>query len=201
MPEPMRQGAIGMTADSNHARDAEVARLLDHAPQRNAADTIMFARLIGAKLASGELLHLGLTRAALDALRARHFTEAAPLRAVPEHITASEHQPFVDALRAFLLHHESSLAATDADAQCLATIIATACLRPDHLWRDLGLDGRDDVTAILTRHYPQLVARNTDNTRWKKFLARELALAEGRVPAPAPGCPGCEDYGFCYPSR
>jgi nitrogen fixation protein NifQ len=194
-------GGDHMTTESNHARDAEVARLLDHAPQRDAADTIMFARLIGAKFASGELLHLGLTRAALDALHSRHFRDAAPLHAVPEHIAASAHQPFVDALRAFLLHHESSLAATDADAQCLATIIATACLRPDHLWRDLGLDGRDDVTAILTRHYPELVARNTDNTRWKKFLARELALAEGRVPAPAPGCPGCEDYGFCYPSR
>ncbi|MFP3590286.1 nitrogen fixation protein NifQ, partial [Paraburkholderia sp. SIMBA_055] len=62
-----------MTTESNHARDAEVARLLDHAPQRDAADTIMFARLIGAKFASGELLHLGLTRAALDAVCSRHF--------------------------------------------------------------------------------------------------------------------------------
>ena len=190
-----------MTPDSNHARDAEVARLLNHAPQRNAADTIMFARLIGAKLASGELLHLGLTRAALEALRSRHFPDAKSLHAVPEPIAVHEHRPFVDALHAFLLHHESSLAATDDDALCLATIIATACLRPDHLWRDLGLDGRDDVTAILTRHYPQLVARNTDNTRWKKFLARELAGSQGCEPAPAPGCPGCEDYSFCYPSR
>lgn len=188
-----------MTTESNHARDAEVARLLADAPQCDAADTVMFARLIGAKVASGDLLHLGLTRAALDALRSRHFPSASPLHATPEHIAASNHQPFVDALCAMLLSHESALARTDADAQCLATIIATACLRPDHLWRDLGLDGRDDVTAILTRHYPRLVARNTDNTRWKKFLARELALAEGRVPAPAPGCPGCEDYGYCYP--
>ncbi|MBN3767541.1 nitrogen fixation protein NifQ [Burkholderia sp. Ac-20365] len=190
-----------MTADPNRARDVEVARLLEHAPQHAAADAVMFARLIGAKVASGDLLHLGLTRAALDALLQRHFRTAGALHAAPEYIAASEHQHFVDALRAMLLDHESSLAATNADAQCLATIIATACLRPDHLWRDLGLDGRDDVTDILTRHYPRLVARNTDNTRWKKFLARELALAEGRAPVPAPGCPGCEDYGFCYPSR
>lgn len=187
-----------MNADPNRARDAEVARLLEHAPHA-AADTVMFARLIGAKVASAELLHLGLTRAALEALRLRHFPTAGLLHGAPEHIAVSEHQPFVDALRAMLLSQESALAATDADAQDLATILASACLRPDHLWRDLGLDGRDDVTAILTRHYPDLVARNTDNTRWKKFLARDLALAEGRVPMPAPGCPGCEDFGFCYP--
>ena len=193
-----------MTAESNHARDAEVSRLLDHAPHREAADTVMFARLIGAKLASAEPLHLGLARDALGALLARHFPDfphATAPHTLPERIAASGHQPFVDALRAMLLRHESSLDAQDADAQCLATIIATACLRPDHLWRDLGLDGRDDVTAILMRHYPQLVARNIDGMRWKKFLARELALAEGRAPEPAPGCPGCEDYGFCYPSR
>ncbi|WP_109479534.1 nitrogen fixation protein NifQ [Paraburkholderia sp. C35] len=190
-----------MTTEPNHIRDAEVARLLDGAQQCDAADTVMFARLIGAKVASNEMLHLGLTRAALDTLRARHFPGALPWHGVPEHIAASEHQSFVDTMRALLLQHESSLDAIHADAQCLATIIASACLRPDHLWRDLGLNGRDDVTAILTRHYPQLVARNTDNTRWKKFLARELAFAEGREPVPAPGCPGCEDYGFCYPVR
>jgi len=190
-----------MAAGSNEARDAAIARLLDGALHRDAADTVMFARLIGAKLASGELLHLGLTRDALDALLSRHFPHSALPHAAPERIAASEHRAFADAMRAMLLQHESSLAATDLDAQCLATIMATACLRPDHLWRDLGLDGRDDVTAILTRHYPRLVARNMDGTRWKKFLARELALAEGRAPGPAPGCPGCEDYGFCYPPR
>lgn len=191
-----------MTVNSNPARDEAVAHLLDHAASRNAPDTVMFARLIGAKIASHELLHLGLTRDALDALMSRHFPDALTAQHAPVHIVASDgHQPFVDAMRAMLLREESSLNAADDDAQCLAAIIAAACLRPDHLWRDLGLSGRDDVTTILTRHYPQLVARNTDNTRWKKFLARELALSEGREPGPAPGCPGCEDYGFCYPSK
>ncbi|MEM5384912.1 nitrogen fixation protein NifQ [Paraburkholderia phymatum] len=190
-----------MTSDPIGARDTAVARLLDQALHRDAADTVMFARLIGAKLASGEALHLGLARDALDALLSRHFRGAQPLHFASERIASSEHEPFVDAMRELLLRHESARPAADRDAQCLATIIATACLRPDHLWRDLGLDGRDDVTDILTRHYPQLVARNIDGLRWKKFLARELALAEGRAPAPAPGCPGCEDYGFCYPAR
>jgi nitrogen fixation protein NifQ len=183
------------------SRDDAIAHLLAHARNRDAPDTVMFARLIGAKIASGEVLHLGLTRAAFEALLVQHFPGAPAPRHTPEKITAHEHQAFVDGMRALLLREESSLDAANHDAQCIAAIIAAACLRPDHLWRDLGLNGRDDVTAILTRHYPQLVARNTDNTRWKKFLARELALSEGREPGPAPGCPGCEDYGFCFPSR
>jgi nitrogen fixation protein NifQ len=85
-----------------------------------------------------------------------------------------------------------------ADTECLASIIAHACLRPDHLWRDLGLTGRDEVTDMLSRYFPALVARNVDGMRWKKFLARELALSLGMTPQPAPGCPGCEDFGFCF---
>jgi nitrogen fixation protein NifQ len=34
--------------------------------------------------------------------------------------------------------------------------------------------------------------------RWKKFLARELALSLGLAPQPAPGCPGCEDFAYCF---
>ncbi|VVE45166.1 NifQ family protein [Pandoraea pneumonica] len=80
----------------------------------------------------------------------------------------------------------------------MATILATACLRPDHLWRDLGLSGRDDVTALLTHFFPTLAAENTLNLRWKRFLAEACAQAYGRAAAPAPGCPGCEAFGECY---
>jgi nitrogen fixation protein NifQ len=38
------------------------------------------------------------------------------------------------------------------------------------------------------------------NLRWKKFLAQEVALANGREPTFAPGCPGCEDFSLCYPA-
>ncbi|ALK33065.1 nitrogen fixation protein NifQ [Burkholderia plantarii] len=93
--------------------------------------------------------------------------------------------------------------AVDADdMRRPATTVAPACLRPDHLWRDLGLSGRDVVPAMLTRYFPALVARNTANLRWRKFLARVPALARGDEPAPAPGCPGCpgcEDCRQCFP--
>ncbi|MCH3703194.1 nitrogen fixation protein NifQ, partial [Campylobacter lari] len=80
----------------------------------------------------------------------------------------------------------------------VTSVLAQACLRPDHLWRDLGLNGREDVTALLTRHYPGLVARNTQNLRWKKFLAYSAFEHAGQPAAAAPGCADCEDHGFCY---
>jgi nitrogen fixation protein NifQ len=112
-------------------------------------------------------------------------------------VRTEEQAGFVKALGAFLLSHAAK-SADQADAECLTSIIAHACLRPDHLWRDLGLNGRDEVTDMLSRYFPVLVARNVDGMRWKKFLARELALSLGLAPQPAPGCPGCEDFAYCF---
>ena len=162
-------------------------------------DAWLFARLVAAREVRGELPLLGLSQAQLDALAGRHFVSAVPRGPLQTHvITDAAHATFGAAMRGFLI----SLAApyTDPDdAGCLATIIAHACLRPDHLWRDLGLRGRDDVTRMLERFFPEAVARNVEGLRWKKLLARELALETGTRAGPAPGCPGCEDFGFCFP--
>ncbi|MDR8846596.1 hypothetical protein FEP85_05287 [Burkholderia multivorans] len=87
------------------------------------------------------------------------------------------------------------------DADCVASIIAHACLRGDHLWRDLGLDGRDAVATMLDRYFPAVAARNVGQLRWKKFLAQEAAASLGLPPGPALGCPGCEDFPVCFPPQ
>jgi len=168
---------------------------------RRTADGRLFARLIAARDLRGEMALLGIAERELHRLFKRHFTsDATPPRipALPATLPSPAHQHFVDMLTALLLKHASQSVNED-DARCLAAIIAHACLRPDHLWRDLGLSGRDDVTSMLERFFPTLVTRNTTNLRWKKFLALELALATGTEPGPAPGCPGCEDFGYCFP--
>ncbi|CAB3806961.1 hypothetical protein LMG28688_06452 [Paraburkholderia caffeinitolerans] len=171
-------------------------------------DAWLFARLVAAREVRGERALLGLSAQAFAGLAQRHFVADAmallpssphqpPMQqAVP--IADETHAAFVASMCEWLI----GLASRDvdaADAQCLAAILAHACLRPDHLWRDLGLAGRDDVTHMLTRFFPEVVARNREGLRWKKLLARELARATGGVPGPAPGCPGCEDFGFCFP--
>jgi len=159
-------------------------------------DAWLFARLVAAREVRGELPLLGLSRVQIEALGARHFVCAVADEAPPAHVmTDASHAAFATALHGFLV----ALAAPQPDpddVRCLAAIIAHACLRPDHLWRDLGLRGREDVTRMLERFFPGIVARNVEGLRWKKLLARE----SGTTPSPAPGCPGCEDFGFCFPA-
>ncbi|MFL9868846.1 nitrogen fixation protein NifQ [Paraburkholderia fungorum] len=201
--EPLSPGA-GDAAPLRAPLDAQVAertaRWLAGATDPVSPDTQLFARLIAARDVRDELALLGLPQPAWRALRERHFVHApahVPLSALPL-VDTGERAAFVDTLRAFLLTY-SSVTVDASDAHCLASIIAHACLRPDHLWRDLGLAGREEVTWMLTRFFPRLVELNVDNLRWKKFLARQRALSLGLEPGPAPGCPGCEDYGYCFP--
>lgn len=182
---------------------------LHGAGNANSADTQLFAKLIAERDVRNELGLLGLQRREWDALLSRHFARAAASRSP---ITADadsqahhahhahQHADFVRTLHALLLTHASPAVDAD-DARALASIVAHACLRPDHLWRDLGLAGRDEVTWMLARYFPTLVALNVANLRWKKFLAGERALSLGLTPGPAPGCPGCEDYAHCFPPQ
>jgi nitrogen fixation protein NifQ len=199
---PPSAGSLPGSLDRQVAERA--ALWLAGATNAESPDTQLFARLIAARDVRHELALLGLPLPHWRALRERHFARAsvadlARCPALPA-IDTREHAQFVETLRTLLLTYSSK--AVDAnDAHCLASIIAHACLRPDHLWRDLGLAGREEVTWMLTRYFPDLVALNVENLRWKKFLARQRALSLGIQPGPAPGCPGCEDYGHCFPDR
>jgi len=198
---------------------ARVSELMADATDTHSVDAVLFAKLIAAREVRDEMPLLGVTNDELNALCERHFMRArslaptaaiigrqnAPLPRLPQlppaqrvAIQTEEQVDFVTQLRELLLTHISA-SVREEDAACLASIIAHACLRPDHLWRDLGLNGREDVTEMLLRYFPALVARNVDHLRWKKFLARELAWSLGLEPGPAPGCPGCEDFRHCFP--
>jgi nitrogen fixation protein NifQ len=187
--------------DVARACAACIEQLMAAAPDTHSPDALLFAKLIAAREVRGELALLGLSREALYALSRRQFAiEPARFETETQAIglITQEHAEFVVALRALVLQHASAVVHAD-DARCLASIIAHACLRPDHLWRDLGLDGREEVTAMLERFFPELVSLNVADLRWKKFLAQQLAWSLGREPGPAPGCPGCEDYRYCFP--
>lgn len=67
----------------------------------------------------------------------------------------------------------------------------------DHLWRSLGLAGRNALADLLRRHFHPLASANTRKLRWKRFFYERLH-AEGR-PADRPTvCDACSHHSDCY---
>ncbi|AZQ52961.1 nitrogen fixation protein NifQ [Burkholderia cenocepacia] len=193
-----------MTAPADRTREQALQSLQAAAAHADVPDAQLFGALVAARACRNELSLLGLSAGQFAGLLARQFPHLRPVdtaalmpTVAPSTLPAT-HATFVATLHARLMD-DANPAVARADADCLASIIAHACLRPDHLWRDLGLDGRDAVSAMLERFFPALAARNVAQLRWKKFLAQEVAASRGVPPGPAPGCPGCKDFGFCFP--
>ncbi|AQQ31724.1 nitrogen fixation protein NifQ [Burkholderia cenocepacia] len=193
-----------MTASADRTYEQALQSLQSAAANADVPDAQLFDTLVTARAGRNELSLLGLSPDQFTGLLARQFphlrsvdTVALTSAVAPLPLPAT-HAAFVATLHARLMDDANPAIARD-DADCLAAIIAHACLRPDHLWRDLGLDGRDAVSAMLARFFPTLAARNVAHLRWKKFLAQEVAASLGVPPGPAPGCPGCEDFDFCFP--
>lgn len=84
------------------------------------------------------------------------------------------------------------------EAECLIGIIVAACLGSDHLWQDLGLWSRNELSALLQHNFPGLAVRNDKDMKWKKFLYKQLCEAEGLYVCRAPSCEVCQDYHNCF---
>jgi nitrogen fixation protein NifQ len=80
----------------------------------------------------------------------------------------------------------------------IANIIASACAGRDHLWQDLGLADRDELSRLMWVNFPDLARANTGDMKWKKFLYRQFCSAEGIYVCPAPSCGVCKDYAKCF---
>lgn len=79
-----------------------------------------------------------------------------------------------------------------------ARLIARACMEPEHLWMCLGLESRDQLSAIFQRHFRPLFAKNGRNMRWKKFFYKILCDLEKVWTCQASACEICAHYGECY---
>jgi nitrogen fixation protein NifQ len=80
-------------------------------------------------------------------------------------------------------------------------VIVAGCLGSDHLWQDLGLWSRSQLSAMLQYNFPALAAKNDQDMKWKKFLYKQLCEAEGLYLCRAPSCNVCIDYPKCYGSE
>ena len=98
-------------------------------------------------------------------------------------------------LQKLLLDHRAG----ERDSELwIADIIATACAGRDHLWQDLGLPNRDELSQMMWLNFPELARSNVGDMKWKKFLYRQFCSREGIYVCPAPSCGVCKDYTQCF---
>ena len=95
------------------------------------------------------------------------------------------------------LLRENRAARCDSE-HAMAMIVSQACQGQDHLWQDMGLWSRDQLSALMSRNFPALAQRNTHNMKWKKFIYKQLCSAEGIYTCRAPSCEVCVDYDACF---
>ena len=85
-----------------------------------------------------------------------------------------------------------------AETGWITSLLVVGCLGDDHLWQDLGLWSRQDLSALIAYNFPQVAAANVGDMKWKKFLYKQLCDAEGIYVCRAPSCEVCVDYPRCF---
>lgn len=142
---------------------------------------------------------LGLTSDDFNALKACYFadyplSEHAPSGKQLDFSRMLERQDLIDLLKHYSRPHS-------LETDWIIAILVAGCLGDDHLWHDLGLWSRPQLTALLNYNFPALAAKNTHDMKWKKFLYKQLCEAEGLYLCRAPSCAVCADYHKCYGSE
>lgn len=80
----------------------------------------------------------------------------------------------------------------------LAHIVAYSCCGRNHLWQDLGLANRGELSCLMRTAFPALADLNVGDMKWKKFIYRHYCARDGIYVCPAPSCGECADHGKCF---
>ena len=109
-------------------------------------------------------------------------------------IPPSRTDEYEDILRLLLDHRSKTGKATEV----VAVWVAEACLGEDHLWQDMGLPSRKELSALLACHFRPLFEKNTGDMKWKKFFYKQICEREGFMLCKSPSCGECIDYNKCF---
>lgn len=134
---------------------------------------------------------LGARRFAL--LLARRFPGADP-GAPPAAQSLFPAVEYGDLMR-LLLDHRSG---NRRDTKFVAHSVAIASLGKNHLWEDMHLDSRAELSALLREHFAPLAALNVRDMKWKNFFYKQLCEREGLQACRAPRCEDCCDQVRCF---
>jgi len=94
--------------------------------------------------------------------------------------------------------HARSAYPERAETGWITSMLVAGCLGDDHLWQDLGLWSRQELSSLIVYNFPEVAAANTQDMKWKKFIYKQLCEAEGIYVCRAPSCDVCVDYPRCF---
>jgi nitrogen fixation protein NifQ len=158
----------------------------------------LFARMLASQATGTGVLPigLGLSLDAFSRLLLRHFPHSGPLLELdttrwPDEARMAERQDLID----LMIEHR---AGQDDSEIWMAYIVAAACMGGDHLWQDLGLWNRADLSRLINENFPSLAAKNVRDMKWKKFFYKQLCQREGVYVCRSPSCEVCADYSVCF---
>jgi nitrogen fixation protein NifQ len=182
--------------DRRLGREVIFAELLLAPCSRSAAGDpnrpLLASLLAGQMMGKGCLAaDLGLGEAVFQHLLDKYF----PGFAFPGTRRQPEVIPEWDDLQKLLLEHRARKSPSEL---LIANIVASACAGRDHLWQDLGLLNRDELSQLMWLNFPALASLNTGDMKWKKFLYRQFCSREGIYVCPAPSCGQCQEYAKCF---
>ncbi|ARE41297.1 Nitrogenase FeMo-cofactor synthesis molybdenum delivery protein NifQ [Rhodovulum sp. P5] len=160
-------------------------------------DTHIVASILALAIEEGGALpdRCGLTQSAIADMAGQYFPSRAA--ALADMAAGGRHTPEIEeeSVRGLLLSHASGQNPLETP---LAAMVARRAVEPNHLWQDLGLRNRDELSDLLDRHFGPLARQNSDGMKWKRFFYRKLCEAEGFVLCTTPVCTDCSDFDMCF---
>jgi nitrogen fixation protein NifQ len=183
-------------AETTVRRQVYYASLMSHASGQGNDDAL--ARMYASRMVGHSAFPVswGMSRAAFAKLMNYHFPgyQCVPAQE-PQDDAGGEPNEEVADLEKLMSSHRAGVSPSES---WMASIVATACMGSDHLWQDLGLWCRDDLSSLMQRNFPALAEKNVHNMKWKKFLYKQLCIAEGVYVCRSPSCEICADYRDCF---
>ncbi len=140
--------------------------------------------------------YLGLSADKFLAMLQYHFPAINPAGLIsPDRPLDSGRGGEIEELRGLLMDNRTGISPSEV---WLADIVVAGCLGDDHLWQDLGLWNRGELSRLMLENFEPLARRNDKDMKWKKFLYKQLCEAEGIHTCRAPSCEACAEYGECF---
>ncbi len=165
--------------------------------QDRAFDRHVFACLLAVAVSEGGVIgdRIGLADDDLADVVERWFPYAVDIIERARSTEVAPDDDEISMVRDLLLANRST---EGEDSRWFAFMIARRALESNHLWEDLGLRDRTELTRLLARHFAPLSSRNLKNMRWKRFFYRMLCESDGFVMCSTPVCTNCCDFGLCF---